>query len=515
MAVSRRLAPPMVSAAIAMIAVTNFATVKIAKGEIDLDSGAFYAIWPIALSSAVAVILVMSFLYRSLIDLIAELESREASAKHQAMHDQLTGLPNRALLEDRLDQALGRHRRDGTSAALLVLDLDRFKQVNDTLGHAAGDQLLREVGERLLLLLRETDTLARIGGDEFAIVQHVPRNKTDIRKLCDRVVAAIAEPFELTQGEARVGVSIGAVMASTTISCAAEFLRHGDITMYQAKASGRNCYRIFSDELDSAVQRRGQIEQRLRQALAADGTPGLELHFQPQLDRHGITVGAEGLLRWQDDKLGELSPSEVIPIAEECGLIAELGEVVFRKTCRAAALNPGLIVAVNLSPLQLRAKTLPERLRSIAAEESADCSRIEIEVTEGILIEHLDLCDTVIAELRASGFRIALDDFGTGYSSLSYLRRFQVDKLKIDRSFLDSAHLDRNIAIIRAAVGLGHALGLQVVAEGISSPEQERAALDAGCDALQGFRYAEAMPIEALARYLNTPRAPFGRSAAA
>ncbi len=302
----------------------------------------------------------MSLLYRALIELIAELEDREATAKHQAMHDQLTGLANRALLEDRLDQALGRHRRDGTGAALLILDLDRFKQVNDTLGHAAGDELLRQVGERLQLLLRETDTLSRIGGDEFAIIQHVPRNKSDVRRLCDRIVAAIAEPFVLTQGEGRVGVSIGAVMVSKTIAGAAEFIRHGDITMYQAKASGRNCYRIFSDELDSAVQRRGQIEQRLRQALAA-GAPGLELWFQPPLDRFGTVIGAEGLLRWQDDKLGEIAPSEVIPIAEECGLIAELGELVFRKTCRAAALNPGLVVAANLSPLQLRARTLPER----------------------------------------------------------------------------------------------------------------------------------------------------------
>jgi diguanylate cyclase (GGDEF)-like protein len=515
MAISRRLAPPMVSAAIAMIAVTNFATVKIAKGELTVDSAAFFSIWPIALSSAVAVILVMSFLYRSLMELIGELENREATAKHQAMHDQLTGLPNRALLEDRLDQALGRYRRDGTSAALLVLDLDRFKQVNDTLGHAAGDDLLRQVGQRLLLLLRETDTLARIGGDEFAIVQHGPRNQADVRRLCDRVVAAVAEPFQLTQGEARVGVSIGAVMAAKSITCAAEFLRHGDITMYKAKASGRNCYRIFSDDLDSAVQRRGQIEQRLRQVLAAEGAPGIDLHFQPQLDRQGAVVGAEGLLRWHDEKLGELTPTEVIPIAEECGLISDLGEVVFRKTCRAAARNPGLVIAVNLSPLQLRAKTLPVRLRSIAAEEGVPCDQIEIEVTEGVLIEHIDLCDTVIAQLRASGFRIALDDFGTGYSSLSYLRRFQVDKLKIDRSFLDSAHLDRNIAIVRAAVGLGHALGLQVVAEGISSADQERAALEAGCDLLQGFRYAAAMPIEALATYLETPRAALPRSAAA
>jgi diguanylate cyclase (GGDEF)-like protein len=513
MAVSRKLAPPMVSAAIAMIAVTNFATVKIAKGDVHLDSHAFYSIWPIALSSAVAVILVMSFLYRSLMELIEELEVREATAKHQAMHDQLTGLANRVLLEDRLDQALGRYRRDGTDLALLVLDLDRFKQVNDTLGHAAGDELLRQVAERLKPILRETDTLARIGGDEFAIIQHNPSNKADIRRLCDRLVAAMAEPFALSQGDARVGVSIGAVMVTSSIHSASEFIRKGDITMYKAKSSGRNCYRIFSDELDSAVQRRNRIEVRLRHALATGDD--LDLHFQPQVDRRGNVTAVEGLLRWSDDELGQLPPIDVIPIAEECGLIVELGEVVFRKACQAAALNPGLTVAVNLSPLQLRAKTLPDRLSAIAGEHAVPCGQIEIEVTEGVLIEHLDLCDTAIARLRAAGFRLALDDFGTGYSSLSYLRRFQVDKIKLDRSFVDSAHLDRNIAIIRAAVGLGHAMGLQVVAEGVASSEQERAALDAGCDLLQGFHYAHPMPLEALADYLAAPQQPIARPAAA
>ena len=513
MAVSRKLAPPMVSAAIAMIAVTNFTTVKIAKGESYLTPGAFYSIWPIALSSTVAVILVMSLLYRSLIELIEELENREAMAKHQAMHDQLTGLANRALLEDRLGQALSHHRRDGTSTALLVFDLDRFKQVNDTLGHAAGDELLRQVADRLKDLLRETDTLARIGGDEFAIIEHSPGSKTDVRRLCDRVVVALSEPFALSQGEARVGVSIGAVMASKEIHNASEFIRKADITMYKAKSSGRNCYRIFSDEFDSAVQRRNRIEIRLRHALAT-GT-NLDLHFQPQLDRLGEIIGIEGLLRWCDAELGQIPPAEVIPIAEEAGLINELGEFVLHRACAAAALHPDLSVAINLSPLQLRAKNLPDRFRAIAAEHDVACERIEIEVTEGVLIDHLELCDTVIARLRASGFHMALDDFGTGYSSLSYLRRFNVDKIKLDRSFIDSAYLDRNIAIIRAAVSLGHAMGLKVVAEGVSSAEQERAALEAGCDLLQGFRYAEPMALNALADFLALSRQSLLRPAAA
>jgi diguanylate cyclase (GGDEF)-like protein len=499
MAYSRKLGPPIVSAAVATLVLTNFTTVVVVKRDAASGTELFDAIWPILLTSAVAIVLVMSFLYRSLVDLVQELERREASAQHQAVHDPLTGLANRALLEDRLDQAIGRYRRNNDMFALLILDLDRFKLVNDTFGHAAGDLLVQQVAERLAGLIRETDTIARIGGDEFAIVQSSIKSEADIRRLCGRIIESIDEPFYLGGREARVGVSVGAVLVDGMTSEASDLIRKADITMYRAKSASRNCYRLFSEEMDVAVQRRNLVETKLRHALEA-GT-GIELHYQPQLDTQGAVVAVEALLRWTDEELGEIPPIEVIPIAEESGLITALGEVTFRMACRSAAEWPHLLVAVNFSPLQFREEDLPSRLRAIALEEGVECDRIEIEITESLLIEHADVSEAAIRELREIGFRIALDDFGTGYSSLSYLRRFPVDKIKLDRSFIESVDMDQSISIIRAAVTLGHALNLTVVAEGISSPEQERIALEAGCDGLQGHRYAAAMPAEAIKNF--------------
>jgi diguanylate cyclase (GGDEF)-like protein len=500
---SRKLGPPIVSAAVATIALTSFATVAIVRDHVGDTIDLFTRIWPISLTSAVAVILVMSFLYRSLVEMVQELESREAAAQHQALHDQLTGLANRALLEDRLGQALGRWRRKGEKVALLILDLDRFKQVNDTLGHNAGDLLVRQVAERLMRLVRESDTVARIGGDEFAIVQANPSGEGDVRTLCTRVIEALRDPFDLDGREARVGVSIGAIMACERHSEASELLRKADITMYRAKADGRDCFRLFSDEMDAQVQRRNLIESGLHRALETE--EGIGFHFQPQLCSRGLITGVEALLRWDHPALGELVPADILPVAEECGLIEALGERTFRAACRAARRWPGLSVAVNLSPLQFRRADLHRHFRRIAAAEKVDCARIELEITENLLIEHETLCERTIQLLRRDGFRITLDDFGTGYSSLSYLRRFQVDKVKLDRAFIDSAEQERSIAIIRAAVGLGRAMGLEVVAEGISTPEQEQIALEAGCDGLQGYLYGRPMPAEAIDALLADP----------
>lgn len=504
MGYSRKLGPPIVSAAVATIVLTNFATVSIVRAQADNGMQLFSAIWPIALTSAVAVILVMSFLYRSLVEMVSELEAREAAAQHQALHDQLTGLANRALLEDRLGQALNRFRRKGEKVALLMLDLDRFKQVNDTLGHNAGDLLVQQVGERLQALLRDTDTVARIGGDEFAIVLANPRSEADVRSLCERIIEMIREPFQLGAREASVGVSIGAVFATANITDASDLLRKADITMYKAKTAGRACYRLFSDEMDADVQRRDQVESSLRQALRSEG--GIDLHFQPQIGSNGLVCGVEGLLRWVHPMFGELTPGQIIPVAEECGLIDQLGELSFHQACAAARRWPHLSVAVNLSALQFRKGDLPERLRRIAAEQGIECRQIELEVTEGVLLDHSEMCEQAIRQLRADGFRIALDDFGTGYSSLSYLRRFPVDKIKLDRSFIDAAERDQSIALIRAAVGLGRALDLEVVAEGIATREQERVALEAGCDGLQGYLYAPAMPADELDLFLKSYR---------
>jgi diguanylate cyclase (GGDEF)-like protein len=497
---SRKLGPPIVAAAVATIALTNFATVTIVRVHAPSNAHLFASIWPIALTSAVAIILVMSFLYKSLVDLVQELERREAEAQHEAVHDSLTGLANRALLEDRLQTALGRVRREGEKFALLMLDLDRFKQVNDSLGHAAGDLLVQQVSGRLSSLVRETDTIARIGGDEFAIIQTGPRGEGDVRRLCSRIIEALGQPFYLNDREARVGVSVGAILPNDGAADPSELIRKADITMYEAKTAGRNCYRLFSDEMDAAVQRRNLIERDLRQAL--DSGHGLDLHYQPQLNAAGAVIGVEGLLRWRHPELDDISPAEIVPIAEEAGLIEQLGELTFRRACRSAARWPRITVAVNMSPLQFRQRDLASRLSLIAQEEGVVPGRIEIEVTENLLIEHADVCEAAMAELRASGFRLSLDDFGTGYSSLSYLRRVPVDKIKLDRSFMEGAKLEQSVSVIKAAVALGHAFGLQVVAEGISTAEQEQVALEAGCDALQGYRYASPMPEDELSAFL-------------
>ena len=501
MGFSKRLGAPIVSAAVATIALTNFATVTMVRSQPGPDLALFGAIWPIALTSAVAIILVMSFLYKSLVDVVHELESREQAAQHQAMHDQLTGLANRALLEDRLNQALTHVRREGASVALLALDLDRFKQVNDTLGHAAGDLLVQEVGQRLKSLLRETDTVARIGGDEFAVIQSAPRTEGDVRRLCARIIEALGEPFTLNGREARVGVSVGAVMAGKETADASELIRKADITMYRAKSAGRNCYRIFCEEMDAAVQRRDQIESALREALETG--EGLDLHYQPQLDSRGAVIGIEALLRWRHSLLGDVPPSEAVPIAEECALMERLGEFILRRACAAARRWPDLSIAVNLSPLQFRREDLPQQLQGIAGEEGVRCEQLELEITEGLFVDHGESCERWIAQLRASGFRVALDDFGTGYSSLSYLRRFQVDKIKLDRSLLDSARPSDGIAFLSAAVTVGHAMQIEVVAEGVATREQEQVALEAGCDGLQGNLYAPAMSADDLADFLK------------
>ena len=500
MGYSRKLGPPIVAAAIATIALTSFATVSLVRGAIP-DPRLFNAVWPIVLTSAVAVTLVMSTLYRSLVDLVEELERREVAAQHQALHDQLTGLANRALLEDRLEQVVGRYRRTGEGAALLMLDLDRFKQVNDTLGHVAGDTLVQEVASRLQALIRDTDTVARVGGDEFAVLLVNPKSSSNVRAICRAIIKGLAEPFDIAGREARVGVSIGAVMTRGQDG-AADLLRKADITMYRAKAAGRNCFRVFTDAMDEAVQRRDRIEISLRRALATGS--GLDAWFQPQLSRDGAVVGAEALLRWHDPQLGAVAPIEVIPLAEECGLIDQVGEHVFTLACRAARGFPELVFAVNLSPAQFRTKGLPQRLKAIADREGVPPHRLELEITENLLIEHGRLYEREMRELRELGFNIALDDFGTGYSSLSYLSRFPVKKIKLDRSFIGAAHLNHNVAIIRAAVSLGHSLGLEVTAEGVSDEGQEQIALEAGCDSLQGFRYAAALPLDQFADFLSS-----------
>lgn len=505
----RKLGPLIVAAAITGTVISNFATVTIVKEAIESETGlsAYQAIWPITLTSALAVVLVLSLLYRSLIGSLEEVEHREQIAKHQAIHDELTGLGNRRLLGDRLGQALAHVRRGDLRVAVLMLDLDRFKQVNDTLGHGAGDLLVQEVARRLRNVLREADTLARVGGDEFVIIQSGPRNEADVRRLGVRIIEAIAEPFLLLEKDVRVGVSIGAVIADQNSLDAEDLVRKADITMYRAKAAGRNCFRLFCDEMEAETQRRDEVQAALRKALEEGPAPGL--HYQPVINQAGEITGVEALLRWTHPILGEVSPAEVIPIAEEAGLMDKLAEATCRTAFQAAARWPDLTVAVNVSPVLFRDRTFPHRLRLMAREAGISCDRIEVEIMENLLLEHGHASAQVIKEIRSNGFKISLDDFGTGYSSLSYLRRFRVDKVKLDRSFLepgdhgDSAEVQ---ALVKGAVTLGHALGVEVVAEGIETREQEKIALLAGCDGLQGYRYSPAVSADELDRLLLTRR---------
>ena len=500
MGFSRRVGPPIVSAAVATLVLTNFAMVLLAE-RASHDGTLFDSIWPIALTSTVAVVMVMSFLFRSIVDMGAELERREAEAQHQALHDQLTGLANRALLEDRLAHALSRYRRAGEPLALLMLDLDRFKQVNDTLGHNAGDDLVRQVAERLRELLRDSDTVARIGGDEFAIIQAHPRGEADVRRLCERVIETIGKPYRIGDREAQVGVSIGAVFAGADATSATDLLRKADITMYRAKAAGSDCFRIFTDAMDADVQRRDKIETILRAELAAGVGP--ELHFQPVIGgTGGEVVSVEGLMRWDQAVLGPIAPTEIVPVAEECGLIEQLGFNLARQACALARRFPDLSISINLSPAQFRAADFPETLRRLVESEGVPCNQIELEVTEQLFIDHGVLCEPALAALREAGFRICLDDFGTGYSSLSCLRRFPVDTVKLDHSFVDLAARDQSIALIRAAVTLGHAMKMEVIAEGVSCEAEAQVALEAGCDGLQGHLYARAMPVDQLEAWL-------------
>lgn len=497
MAYSRKLGPPLVSASIATIVVANFCTVWILAAAGADVLHLFRSIWPLVLTTTVIIVLVMSFLHDSLQNILREMDETAQSAISRGMYDPLTGLANRVLLEDRLRQAIERLRRNGENFALLMLDLDHFKKVNDVLGHHAGDELLTSVAKRVNALTRETDTVARLGGDEFVVVQSGISSERDAQLLCRRIVDSLGEPMLVNGREVKAGASIGAILGDQTNGEASEYMRLADIALYRAKDDGRNTFKFFTDAMDAQVHRRANIEQALRQVLPS-GT-GLEVHYQPQIDVYGQVTGLEALLRWNHPKYGRLEPSEIVPIAEEVGLIDDLGLYVFKQACGIAARFPHLSVAVNVSALQFaRSTNLAGTLKKIADQAGVSCAQLEIEITENAFVERGPECEKQINSLRASGFRIALDDFGTGYSSLSYLRRFNVDKIKLDKSFADYGDLHNSVALIRAVVVLAHTLGLQVVVEGIESAEQEQVALEAGCDGFQGYRYGRAVPAEEL-----------------
>jgi diguanylate cyclase (GGDEF)-like protein len=434
-----------------------------------------------------------------------ELKAKEAQAHHLAFHDPLTGLPNRAYFALMADQRSSRECEAGLWAILLV-DLDRFKQVNDSLGHLGGDQLIQHVGARLEGLLSPADVLARIGGDEFAILLGDRTDAQAIGLVAAAMVTALREPFEILGTSVFIGASIGVSWSSGQEGDRSEMMRMADIAMYRAKGEGRDGYRFFSEEMDESVRLRRAIERDLRDALVEKRD--LFVHYQPQVGASGQgIVGVEALLRWRHPERGWLSPTDFVPIAEETGLIRELGLFVLRDACAVAQAWPSLSVAVNLSPVQFRGRGFAAEICEVIAEAGARPEQIELEVTESILLDNDDLVRSALIRLRQAGFRIALDDFGTGYSSLSYLKKFEVDKIKIDKSFTSRlGEADGAPAIIQAVVRLGHAMGLLVSAEGVETIEQ-RAFLElAGCNELQGFLFSEAVPPSKLEELMKRSR---------
>ena len=431
-----------------------------------------------------------------------ELKAKEAQAHHLAFHDTLTGLPNRAFFNSVVDQMVAACEGEEAFAILLV-DLDRFKQVNDTLGHLGGDLLVEQVASRLQALIGPADLVARLGGDEFAILLSDMRSEDEIGTVADSLVAALREPFDVLGTKVFIGASVGIARRMADRVERSELMRMADIAMYRAKAEGRNGFRFFTESMDESVRLRRGIERDLRDAIAHKR--GLVVHYQPQMDAHGSTiVGVEALLRWHHLDRGWLAPAAFVPIAEETGLIHDLGRWVLGQACAVARDWPDLSVAVNLSPVQFRTRGFAGDVLAIVTKAGVKPEQIELEVTESILLDNDDLVRDAIAYLRTAGFRVALDDFGTGYSSLSYLRDFQVDKLKIDRSFTNGiGEANDAAAIIEAVIRLGHAMGLLVTAEGVETPEQRAFLEAAGCNELQGFLFSAAIPEAGIADFVS------------
>ncbi|SDD50280.1 periplasmic sensor diguanylate cyclase/phosphodiesterase [Sphingomonas sp. YR710] len=435
---------------------------------------------------------------RSLEQTMLELRASEAHARHLAMHDVLTGLPNRALFDIRLGEALATMGEDA-EFALLALDLDRFKNVNDTLGHLAGDRLIRQFAERLQTIAPMDSTMARLGGDEFALLVPVTSRDT-LERICRHILDAVQAPFDVGSSRAFVGVSIGVVRAPADGTDRAELLRKADIALYNAKNDGRNCYRFFSPEMGRAVQNRGATEDELRMAL---GRPGeLAVHYQVQVHAStGAVAGFEALVRWHHPRRGLIGPDHFIAIAEEAGLIDELGEWVLSEACAVSLSYPDLYIGVNLSPAQFRSPDFADRVIDIILASGAAPGAIELEVTEGLLLEDCSISHSALKKLRDFGMRIVLDDFGTGYSSLNYLRSFAVDKIKIDKNFVAGVASNRESgAIAQAVITLGHAMGLKVTAEGVETEAQRLFLANAGCDIMQGHLFGPSCAEEDLAR---------------
>jgi diguanylate cyclase (GGDEF)-like protein/PAS domain S-box-containing protein len=442
---------------------------------------------------------------------ITDRKRAERALAHQALHDHLTGLPNRSLLLDRLSQAVARLGRADTRLGVLFFDLDHFKVINDSLGHDAGDRVLQAVAARVAGVLRPTDTLARLGGDEFVVVCEALEGPDDASAVADRIARALAPPIDEGEDELIVGASIGVVVTGDDHADPAGLIRDADAAMYRAKEQGRGRAELFDEGMRVRVVGRLRKERALRRALQRDE---LRVHYQPvvSLPDLGVT-GVEALVRWEHPERGLLAPAEFVPLAEETGLILELGDWVLAEACRQAAAWTGVLgedrtleVAVNLSTKQLSQADLAKRVAALLERYGLPPAQVALclEITESLMLEDPMVTGGLLGDLARLGVRLAIDDFGTGYSSLAYLRRFPVHTLKVDRSFVSGLGLDADSrAVVAAIIELAHALGLEVVAEGVEEQVQLQALVELGCDRAQGFLFAHPAPPEALAELLS------------
>ena len=431
----------------------------------------------------------------------------EARMRTLAFSDALTSLPNRARFSDLVALRAGASREPRQGFAILMIDLDRFKLINDTLGHGIGDALLRKVAVRLKTAVGQLDSVARLGGDEFAVLQTDVADPGATQALAARIVDLVGRPFLIGGQLINIGASVGVSLAPGDGTDAEGLLRNADLALHQAKVEGKGTFRMFEPALDARVQARRMLEADMRRALAVQE---FELHYQPLVDaRSGRITSAEALVRWRHPERGLISPAEFIPLAEETGLIVPLSEWVLRRACDHAAAWPGQIrVAVNLSPLQFRDLRLAETVKAALSASGLPPSRLELEITEGVLLADEERTLATLTRLRAAGVGISMDDFGTGYSSLSYLRKFPFDKIKVDQSFVRQLPSDpESAAIVRAIITMGACLGMSITVEGVETAEQFAFTAREGCDQVQGYYVSRPLPLQDFLVFVDTRRA--------
>lgn len=438
---------------------------------------------------------------------ITERLLHERAIKHQATHDQLTGLPNRSLFLDRLAHAIRRAERRQETLAVVFVDLDKFKQVNDTLGHAVGDELLRMVAGTLKKCVRDFDTVARLGGDEFVLLLDSPLGDTTPGTIAERIGARLAQPVQLAGQDHVITGSMGLSLYPNDGSQAEALLRQADIAMYRAKEGGRNRFQFFTPEMQHRLDARVLLEQGLMRALQRDE---FVLHYQPQVDiRRGKVIGMEALLRWESPDLGLVPPLEFIPVAEESNLIIGIGNWVLEKVCATlrAWLNSGVPVvpvAINVAASQFANFDLEKQVREVLARHRLHPHLIELELTESLSMDNPEGTIDLMYRLKDIGVAMSIDDFGTGYSNLSYLKRFPVDKLKIDKSFTSGVTRDpEDRSIVTAVIRLAHSLGLKAIAEGVETEGQLELLAREGCDELQGYYFSKPLPEVQAAQFLR------------